>query len=741
MPGGDEAAYRDVEAIFTTIAAQVDGTPCCTYVGPGGAGHYVKMVHNGIEYADMQLIAEAYDLLRYGVGLDGAEIADVFADWNEGAAGVVPDRDHGRPCSAKTRRARPARPLVDVIVDEAEQKGTGPLDGAGRARARRPADRHHRGGVRAHAVGPARRARGGRGRARRPAAARATPTARLVDDVATALYASKIVAYAQGFVQIAAASDEHDWGVDLGAMATLWRGGCIIRARFLDRIREAYDDDPHTANLLLVDPFTERGRRRAGRVAARSSTPAVELGIPAPAFASVARLLRRLPARARPGEPDPGPARPVRRPHLPAPGRRGLVPHPLGAGRLRGAHATRDRRDPVRRPRHAAAGARRRASRSRWWRSAAGRSCGTSSASTPRRGCATSCCSRGYRREQVEAFVRAAEWPDGRRRALRRHRAGHADRRAPVARARGARRGRRSWPPTPTASPTSTSAPCATTTRRTAALATVTVVRPRAAVRRRAARRRRRASPASQEKPRAEHWINGGFFAFEPGALDYLREDSVLEREPLERLAADGELHAFRHKGFWACMDTYKDAVALNDLWAAGDRALAPGDRRRRLESARHGRSFQVGGDQAQEGDRRRAPRQALHEARPRDHGGRARRAGATSRATRRSALAVQKAKDASMPKDNIERAIAKGTGEGGDADALEAVMYEGYGPGGVAVLVEATTDNRNRTGSEVRHMLRQARRQPRRARARSPTCSTSRASWWSTPSATPRTT
>ena len=147
MPGGSRESYDDVEHIFTSIAAQVDGTPCCTYVGADGAGHYVKMVHNGIEYADIQLIAEAYDLLRHGVGLEVPEIAQVFHEWNEGdldsflieiTATVLDKTDE-----------RTGQPLVDVILDQAEQKGTGPLDRAGRARARRAADRDHRGRVRA----------------------------------------------------------------------------------------------------------------------------------------------------------------------------------------------------------------------------------------------------------------------------------------------------------------------------------------------------------------------------------------------------------------------------------------------------------------------------------------------------------------------------------------------------------------------------------------------------------------
>ena len=282
MPGGDADAYRDVEPILTTIAAHVDGIPCCTFVGPGGAGHYVKMVHNGIEYADMQLIAEAYDLLRHGAGMEVPAIAEMFRAWNEGpldsflieiAARVLAQRDD-----------RTGGPLLDAILDEAEQKGTGrwtahdalelglPLTAITEAVFARSLSAQRE--LRARAAGRLSGPRPG-----------GDAGGSLVDDVARALYASKIVAYAQGFEQMSAASREHAWDVDLGAMATIWRGGCIIRARFLDRVREAYDADPDTANLLLVDPFTDEvadAQESWRRVVAT----AVQIGIPVPAFAS-----------------------------------------------------------------------------------------------------------------------------------------------------------------------------------------------------------------------------------------------------------------------------------------------------------------------------------------------------------------------------------------------------------------------------------------------------------------------
>jgi 6-phosphogluconate dehydrogenase len=284
MPGGSRESYQDVEHIFTSIAAQVDGTPCCTYVGTDGAGHYVKMVHNGIEYADIQLIAEAYDLLRHGVGLEVPEIAQVFHEWNEGdldsflieiTAQVLDKTD-----------ARTGQPLVDVILDQAEQKGTGrwtaqdalelgvPLTAITEAVFARSLS----------ALGDQRAAASGTLAGPRPGEG-AKAGRELVDDVRKALYASKVVAYAQGFEQMTAAAKSEGWDLDLGAMATIWRGGCIIRARFLDRIREAYDTDPETPNLLMVDYFRDAvaDAQDAWR---RVISHSVDIGLPVPAFTS-----------------------------------------------------------------------------------------------------------------------------------------------------------------------------------------------------------------------------------------------------------------------------------------------------------------------------------------------------------------------------------------------------------------------------------------------------------------------
>lgn len=283
MPGGDRAAYAAVEDIFNSIAAKVDGEPCCTYVGPDGAGHYVKMVHNGIEYADIQLIAEAYDLLRNVAGLDVPTIASVFEEWNSGDLESFLIEITGKVL-AKTDE-RTGAPLVDAIVDEAEQKGTGrwtsqdalelgvPLTGITEAVFARTLSslREERRAAATTLRGPA--PRGGAGRDG------------LVDDVRQALYASKVVAYAQGFAQMRAASRTYEWNLDLGAMATIWRGGCIIRARFLNRIRDAYAEHPNLDNLLMVPYFTDAvaSAQDAWR---RVVVTATENGVAIPAFSS-----------------------------------------------------------------------------------------------------------------------------------------------------------------------------------------------------------------------------------------------------------------------------------------------------------------------------------------------------------------------------------------------------------------------------------------------------------------------
>jgi 6-phosphogluconate dehydrogenase len=283
MPGGTREAYEAVDDVLETIAAQVDGTPCCTYIGPDGAGHYVKMVHNGIEYADMQLIAEAYDLLRHGAGLEPGELAGVFDEWNQGDL----ESFLIEISATVLRREDPetGRPFVDVVLDEAEQKGTG----------RWTAQDGLELGVPLTAITEAvfARALSSRRALRLEAAgtlAGPVPTTsgrddELVDDVRRALYASKVVAYAQGFEQMRAASAQEGWDLDMGSLATIWRGGCIIRARFLDRIRETHDEQPDLQNLLLA-PYFRDAVADAQDAWRRVVVRAVELGIAAPAFSS-----------------------------------------------------------------------------------------------------------------------------------------------------------------------------------------------------------------------------------------------------------------------------------------------------------------------------------------------------------------------------------------------------------------------------------------------------------------------
>jgi 6-phosphogluconate dehydrogenase len=284
MPGGSVESYRTLGPMLEAIAAQVDGTPCCVHIGPDGAGHFVKMVHNGIEYADMQLIAEAYDLLRSGLGLEPAEIGAIFRTWNEG------DLDSfliGITADVLTHTdAATGRPFVDVVLDEAEQKGTGrwtvqsaldlgvPITGIAEATFARALSGH------ADQRAAARAAFGGHA-----APAAVGDRDAFIEDVRRALYASKVVAYAQGFDHIAAGSAEFGWNVDRGAMARIWRGGCIIRARFLDRIREAYDENPNLASLLVAPYFVDAVRGGLDswrRVVAQAATA----GIPTPAFSS-----------------------------------------------------------------------------------------------------------------------------------------------------------------------------------------------------------------------------------------------------------------------------------------------------------------------------------------------------------------------------------------------------------------------------------------------------------------------
>jgi 6-phosphogluconate dehydrogenase len=296
MPGGSPESYVALGPMLEAISAKVDGAPCCMHIGPDGAGHFVKMVHNGIEYADMQLIAEAYDLLRQAGGLSPQQIAETFRTWNLGrldsylieiTAEVLGHVD-----------AATQKPFVDVVLDQAEQKGTG------RWTVQDALDL----GVPVSGIAEAVFARSLSGHGELRAAARDFPGPRATgespDDFAAkveqALYASKVVSYAQGWNMIADGSHEYSWDIDLGGTAVIWRGGCIIRAKFLDRIRAAYAKDPKLPTLL-ADP--EFGKEVADAQAAWREVVATAVyhGIPVPGFSAAlayydALRAQRLPA-------------------------------------------------------------------------------------------------------------------------------------------------------------------------------------------------------------------------------------------------------------------------------------------------------------------------------------------------------------------------------------------------------------------------------------------------------------
>ena len=305
MPGGSAEAYATLGPILRGIAAVAEGEPCVTHVGADGAGHFVKMIHNGIEYADMQLIGESYDLLRRVGGHDTDAIAGIFAQWNEGEL-----ESYLIEITAEVLRHRDAetgRPLIDVIVDEAGSKGTGvwtvqnavglgvPVGGIAEA-------------VFARAVSskPEQRAavRGlGIERPEAPAVGEG-----FADDVRAALYASKVVAYAQGFDAIIAGAEEYGWQIHLGDIAKIWRGGCIIRARFLNRIVEAYDRETAPATLL-ADPYFADVIRQGQAAWRRIVAIAAQAGVPAPGFSSAlayydALASDRLPASLIQGQRD-----------------------------------------------------------------------------------------------------------------------------------------------------------------------------------------------------------------------------------------------------------------------------------------------------------------------------------------------------------------------------------------------------------------------------------------------------
>lgn len=285
MPGGSAESYQALGPMLETISAKApDGSPCVTHVGPDGAGHFVKLVHNGIEYADMQLIAESYDLLRHALGLEPAEIAEVFREWNAGRLNsylieiTTEVLDH--------RDATTGEPFVDVVLDQAEQKGTG------RWTVQTGLDL----GVPVNTIAEAVFSRSTSGHADLRAATSELPgptatsldsatASRFAADVEQALYASKIVAYAQGFHEIAVGSEQYGWNISSGRVAAIWRAGCIIRAQFLDDIRAAYDAQPDLPTLLTDKAFAE-ALSHAQDAWRRVVATAIELGIPTPGFSA-----------------------------------------------------------------------------------------------------------------------------------------------------------------------------------------------------------------------------------------------------------------------------------------------------------------------------------------------------------------------------------------------------------------------------------------------------------------------
>ncbi|NJL62649.1 MAG: NADP-dependent phosphogluconate dehydrogenase [Methylacidiphilales bacterium] len=284
MPGGTESSYEFLSPIFNKVAAQVDDGACVTYIGPGGSGHYVKMVHNGIEYGDMQLIAEAYDLLKNVAGLNHTQLHSVFSEWNtsdeldsfliEITSNIFPYID---PDSKK--------PLVELIVDAAGQKGTGRWTvqtslelGVAIPTIVAAVNARIMSSIRDERISASKQLTGPSGKYNGDVKA-------FVNKVRDALYCSKICSYAQGMALIGAASNTYNWNLKLGELARIWKGGCIIRARFLNKIKHAYDENATLPNLLLAPEFKQTilDRQTAWREVIMT---AAQLGIPVPAFSA-----------------------------------------------------------------------------------------------------------------------------------------------------------------------------------------------------------------------------------------------------------------------------------------------------------------------------------------------------------------------------------------------------------------------------------------------------------------------
>src|SRR2546425_283546 len=283
MPGGSPAAWPHVKPIFQSIAAKVeDGSPCCDWVGENGAGHYVKMVHNGIEYGDMQLIGEAYQLMKTGLGLSADQMHEVFAEWNKTELDsylIEITRD------ILAFKDTDGQPLVDKILDTAGQKGTGkwtviasqdlgiPITLIAEAVYARCIS-----ALKEERVTASKKLKG-------PKPAIKGDHKKFIEDVRRALYASKIISYAQGYMLMRAAAKENNWNLNYGGIALMWRGGCIIRSVFLGKIKEAFDKNPKLTNLLL-DPFFKKAIKDSQRSWRNVVAVAAKKGIPVPAFST-----------------------------------------------------------------------------------------------------------------------------------------------------------------------------------------------------------------------------------------------------------------------------------------------------------------------------------------------------------------------------------------------------------------------------------------------------------------------
>lgn len=283
MPGGNPAAWPHVKEIFQSIAAKVEnGSPCCDWVGENGAGHYVKMVHNGIEYGDMQLICEAYNLLSAGLGLSAEELHDVFAEWNKSELDSYLIEITSE---IFTKKDEDGAPMVDKILDAAGQKGTGKWTGVNSLEL----------GVPVTLIGEAVYARclsamkDERVAASKiltgPKLSAAQDRQQFIEDVRRALYCSKVVSYAQGYMLMREAAKEQGWDLNYGGIALMWRGGCIIRSRFLGKIKDAFDKNPQLTNLLL-DDFFSRTLNEYQASWRRAIIRAIEYGVPTPAFST-----------------------------------------------------------------------------------------------------------------------------------------------------------------------------------------------------------------------------------------------------------------------------------------------------------------------------------------------------------------------------------------------------------------------------------------------------------------------